>query len=517
LEGEEKKLYIKLAYGYYQNKEYKKALDLYEKIYKSDTDDFNVLNMLADTYVKLNIRDKAIEAYVSTIAILERKEQHEKVIRLCKKAAKAFPDDQRVKSKLKNSLRFLANEAEKKASAHEYSEARVIFENLAEFNSDDFPVNIKLKELNDEEAAYTARSRRQEESKKAETPQDTQKDLISKFDKMAQNYISNGDFDGAVETYITALKLAPGNEDLRAKLHKVYLTIAQESQGEKIWEKLNKNPVDKLEEAKRRATEERQAQIMKEEEERAMKMIEDEAKIQSEYEAQELAIIQAAAGELKHKLEEAQKDEKLKEEEIQRITKEQEEKKRELLEKLKREAVEKFNRQKEAIRAQVAAAQQEKQREQAVQEAGGFVEKKASTADLMENLKKAYEKPKVGAQEPEAEQVRADIQELAKDIPVAKAGVEDAGNRAMEKDGVEDKKEDIIDDIGEAERNTTHTTEEIVVNDETLDSLITMSYIYINQGVYKEAMRIHNKLSEKYPDNREVKGILEEITKRQGS
>jgi hypothetical protein len=34
LEGEEKKLYIKLAYGYYQGKEYKKALDLYEKIYK---------------------------------------------------------------------------------------------------------------------------------------------------------------------------------------------------------------------------------------------------------------------------------------------------------------------------------------------------------------------------------------------------------------------------------------------------------------------------------------------------
>jgi tetratricopeptide (TPR) repeat protein len=59
--------------------------------------------------------------------------------------------------------------------------------------------------------------------------------------------------------------------------------------------------------------------------------------------------------------------------------------------------------------------------------------------------------------------------------------------------------------------------EEIVVNDETLDSLITMSYIYINQGLYKEAMRIYNKLSEKYPDNREVKGILEEITKRQGS
>ncbi|MGD0565717.1 MAG: hypothetical protein ABSA34_00105 [Candidatus Goldiibacteriota bacterium] len=507
MDGEEKKLYIKLAYGYYQNKEYKKALDLYEKIYKADTEDFNVLNMLADTYVKLNIKDKAIEAYVSTISILERKDQHEKVIKLCKKAAKVFPDDQRVKSKLKNSIRVMINEAERRTTAHEYAEARLIYENLAEFNSDEYPINVKIKELNDEEAAYTARSKRQEESKRAEAPQDSQKDLISKFDRMAQNYILNGDFDGAVETYITALKLAPGNEDLRAKLHKVYLTIAQESQGEKVWEKLDKNPRDKMEEAKRKAMEERQAQIMKEEEERARKMLEEEAKLQSEYEAQELAIIQAAADELKHKLEEAQKTEKLKEEEIQRITREQEEKKRELLEKLKKEAVEKFNRQKEAIRAQVASAQQENKPETAGDEKI-FAPRQVSTADLMDNLKKAYETPKVGFQEPEAEKIRQEIQEKAKDIPQAKAPEE-----AAKKEAVEDKKEETAGGV----ENPAHHIEEILVNDETLDSLITMSYIYINQGVYKEAMRIYNKLSEKYNDNREVKGILEEITKRQGS
>jgi tetratricopeptide (TPR) repeat protein len=510
LDGEEKKLYIKLAYGYYQNKEYKKALDLYEKIYKADTEDFNVLNMLADTYVKLNIKDKAIEAYISTITILERKDQHEKVIKLCKKTAKFFPDDQRVKAKLKNSLRVMVNEAERRTTAHEYAEARSIYENLSEFNSDEYPINAKMKELNDEEAAYTARSRRQEESKRAEAPQDSQKDLIFKFDRMAQNYILNGDFDGAVETYITALKLAPGNEDLRSKLHKVYMTIAQESQGEKVWEKLDKNPRDKLEDAKRRAMEERQAQIMKEEEERARKMLDEEAKLQSEYEAQEFAIIQAAADELKHKLEEAQKNEKLKEEEIQRITKEQDEKKRELLEKLKREAIEKFNRQKEAIRAQVAEAQEKKAADEA------FV----SSSDLMDNLKKAYETPKVGGLEPEIGQVRQSIQEKARDIPQAKTPVEAETapkSEAAQIQAMDEKKDEILDDIGEAENASRRHKEEIIVNDETLDSLITMSYIYINQGVFKEAMRIYNKLSEKYSDNREVKGILEEITKRQGS
>jgi tetratricopeptide (TPR) repeat protein len=514
LDTEEKKLYIKLAYGYYQNKEFKKALDLYEKIYESDADDFNVLNMLADTYLKLNMREKSIEAYVLSVFILERKEQFDKIIKLSKKILRNFPDEQRVKNKLKNAIRIVMNGAEKKITNHEYSEARAIYENLQEFNGDEYPINQKIKELNDEEAAFTARSRKQEEIKR-DVPQDTQKDLLSKFDKMAQNYLNNGDFDGAVETYITALKLSPGNEDLRAKLHKVYMTIAQGATGEKVWDKLNSNPKDKLEEAKQKALEERHAQIMKDEEARARQMLEEEAKIQNEYEAQELVIIQAAAEELKAKLDEAQKSAKLKEEEVQRIMKEQEEKKRELLEKLKREAIDKFKKQKDAIHAQVAAAKSEAEAKE--QENGIFEAKQVSSASLMENLKKAYEVPRVG-QEPGKEEVSQAMQELAKDIPVAKAPEKTAEPAVIDElPAIEKVKDEITDDIGEVEHAPKSAGEEIIVNDETLDSLITMAFIYINQGVIKEAMRIYNKLSEKYQDNKEVKGLLDEITKRHGS
>lgn len=535
MESDEKKLYIKLAYGYYQNKEYKKALDLYEKIYKSDQDDFNLLNMLADTYLKLDIRDKSLEAYVSSISILERKEQHEKLIKLSKKIAKYFPEDQRIKNKLKNAIRVMIKEAEKKITNHEFADARAIYENLQEFDSSDYPVNFKLKELKQEEEEYAARSRKQEEIKR-EAPQDTQKDIISKFDKMAQNYMNNGDYDGAVETYITALKLSPGNEDLRAKLHRVYMTIASESTGEHVWDKLNKSPKDKLEEAKQKAMEERHAQIMKDEEERARKMLDEEAAIQKDYENKELAIIQAAAVELKNKLDEAQKNEKLKEDEVQRIMKEQEDKKRDLLEKLKREAIDKFKKQKDAIHAQVMAAKAA----EAPQEEKFFEPRPVSTASLMDNLKKAYEVPKVNMNEKDAQSASQEVKELGRDIRVARAASAPAEielppftpepakpepaaakpeSAPLKPEPVRftEGRDEIADDIGEADHAPKNLGEEIIVNDDTLDSLITMSYIYIHQGVIKEAMRIYNKLSEKYPENREVKGLLEEITKKQGA
>ncbi len=511
MDPEEKKLYIKLAYGYYQNKEYKKALDLYEKIYKSDAEDFNLLNMLADTYLKLDMKDKSLEAYVSSISMLERKEQHEKLIKLAKKIARYFPEDQRIKNKLKNALRIMMKDAEKKITNHEFSDARAIYEGIQEFDGDDYPVNLKLKELKAEEDEFAARSRKQEEIKR-EAPQDTQKDIISKFDKMAQNYMNNGDYDGAVETYITALKLSPGNEDLRAKLHKVYMTIASESAGEHVWDKLNKNPKDKLEEAKQKAIEERHAQIMKEEEARARKMLDEETVIQNEYEKKELVIIQAAAEELKNKLDEAQKSEKLKEDEVQRIMNEQEEKKRDLLEKLKREAVDKFKKQKEAIHAQAMSAKAA----EAPVENNFFEPRPASSASLMETLKKAYETPKINVNESDARSVSQDIKEMGKDIKTAKAPEPKPEPVKNELARAAEGRDEIVDDIGEADHTPKNMGEEIIVNDETLDSLITMSYIYIHQGVIKEAMRIYNKLSEKYPENREVKGLLEEITKKQG-
>jgi hypothetical protein len=58
--------------------------------------------------------------------------------------------------------------------------------------------------------------------------------------------------------------------------------------------------------------------------------------------------------------------------------------------------------------------------------------------------------------------------------------------------------------------------DDIVVNGDTLDSLITTAYIYINQRMFKEALHIYNKITEKYPANQEAKQLITEITKRQG-
>lgn len=479
--NEEKMLHIKLAYGYYQNKEYKKATGFYEKLNAADPEDANVLNMLGDTYFKGGNPGKALDAYMGTMTILEKKEQSDKLIRLAKKVLKNFPEDQRVKTKVKTAVRIMMRDAERKTLNHDYSEAREIYESLKEFNSDEFPVNVKIKELNDEEIEYNEREKKLKEAGKTR-PADNQGGIVEKFEKMANNYITNGDYDGAVETYITALKLAPNNNELRQKLHKVYTMIAQKSSVDKVWDKIDNSPRDRMEEAKRKAMEERMAKIMKEEEERARLIIEEEEKIQKEYDEMEAEIIKKAAVELKEKLEQAQKSEQLKEEEIQRIMKEQEAKKRETLERLKQEAVEKFKKQKEAIQN---AVMKKKEEAAAASKTSPAAQEPSKPADegaksrMLENLRKAYEVPKIN------------------EVVAGTAATQTDHKQAAERDGA----------AGQGEK----PGGEIIVNEDTLDSVITTAFIYISQSEMKEAMRIYNKLALKYPDHPEVKKLLEEI------
>lgn len=485
---DEKTLYVKLAYQHYQNKEYKKAIDLYEQLAESEKNDFNILNMLGDAYLKAEMKEKAIDAYVNGITILESKGQLIKIIKLCKKIIKIFPDDPRLRNKLKATLRLLMWDAEKKILQHEYKEAKSIYEDIKEFESEEFPVSIRLKELTEEEENYKAREKQiAEQSVSKSGPQN---ELIEKFEKMAQNYLDNEDYDGAVETYLTALKLSPTNHELRQKLHEVYRIIAKKLEGEQVWQKIDMSPADKIEEAKRKAVEEKHMKIIQEEEERAKRLLEEEAKIQHEYEEMEMKIIQKAAEELKQKLHEAHKKEKLKEEEIQRIMREQEAKKRKLLEKIKKEAIEKWKKQKEAIQGTQNTTKTKTEYEPSFIKS----EPKIPKSDLIDILKKAYEKPKLGE---------------GQDIPGAKPLIDIQNtNEEFAKD------KNIIDDIGQV---VTKPQDDIIVNDETLDSLITTAYIYINQNIFKEAMRIYNKLVEKYPNHPEVKQIIQEITKRQGN
>ncbi|OPZ66522.1 MAG: Tetratricopeptide repeat protein [Candidatus Aerophobetes bacterium ADurb.Bin490] len=368
----------------------------------------------------------------------------------------------------------------------------------------------------------------------------TGNELVDKFDIMAQNYLNNGDYDGAVETYITALKLAPNDKGLREKLHRVYSIVASKGTGEKVWEKIDSSPKDKLEEIKRKAIEERNKKIMQEEEERARMLLEEEARMQGEYEKMELEIIQKAAVELKNKLDEAQKTEKLKAEEVQKIMKEQEEKKKMLLERLKQEAIDKWNRQKEEIMQKAresmpkpepaaapaepaaASAPPEKKmvtvKNEPVQKQFNLDDLKKQPANaeekkksLSDALKGAYTLPTLAKTALEtAKEIKNAKEEPPVSAPVPVPVSEPAQPSAAPLK-MSSKFDELIEDNETEERN------DLEVNDDTLDSLITTAFIYINQNMLKEALHIYNKASEKYADNPEVKQIAAEVAKRQNS
>ena len=540
VDADEKKLYVKLANGYYQNKEYKKAIELYEKLSGAEPEDVNILNMLADSYSKTGNSLKALDGYVAALSIHEKKLQYDKMIRIIKKVIKTYPEEPRVKNKLKSTLRTMIRDAEKKVMDGEFDAARLIYESIGDFNSEEYPINIKIKELNDAEARHKSIKMKQMENEMQAKSYGTGNELVDKFDIMAQNYLNNGDYDGAVETYITALKLAPNDKGLREKLHRVYSIVASKGTGEKVWEKIDSSPKDKLEEIKRKAIEERNKKIMQEEEERARMLLEEEARMQGEYEKMELEIIQKAAVELKAKLDEAQKNEKLKAEEVQKIMKEQEEKKKMLLERLKQEAIDKWNRQKEEIMQKAresmpkpepaaapaepaaASAPPEKKmvtvKNEPVQKQFNLDDLKKQPANgeekkksLSDALKGAYALPTLAKT---ALETAKEIKNAKEEAPVPAAAPVPVSVPAQPSAAplkMSSKFDELIEDNETEERN------DLEVNDDTLDSLITTAFIYINQNMLKEALHIYNKASEKYADNPEVKQIAAEVAKRQNS
>jgi len=242
VDADEKKLYVKLANGYYQNKEYKKAIELYEKLSGAEPEDVNILNMLADSYSKTGNSLKALDGYVAALSIHEKKLQYDKMIRIIKKVIKTYPEEPRVKNKLKSTLRTMIRDAEKKVMDGEFDAARLIYESIGDFNSEEYPINIKIKELNDAEARHKTIKMKQMENEMQAKSYGTGNELVDKFDIMAQNYLNNGDYDGAVETYITALKLAPNDKGLREKLHRVYSIVLQKAPVKKYGKKLTVRP-----------------------------------------------------------------------------------------------------------------------------------------------------------------------------------------------------------------------------------------------------------------------------------
>ena len=116
---------------------------------------------------------------------------------------------------------------------------------------------------------------------------------------------------------------------------------------------------------------------------------------------------------------------------------------------------------------------------------------------MLANLRKAYEVPKIGDTE-----AGTPVPELKSEAAKVEAKRQDA-----QPDPDRKQEPELSDDIGEGGIVNT----EIIVNDDTMDSLITTAFIYVSQGAMKEAMRIYNKLALKYPEHPEVKKLLEEI------
>src|SRR5512146_606293 len=102
--GGDKKNIVKMAYIYFQEGRWDKAIEEYKKLLAIDPEDINTHNMLGDVYVKKGSPREAYDQYSKVSSELAARGQHDKAAVVNKKIAAldntTLPPDARTKQNL---------------------------------------------------------------------------------------------------------------------------------------------------------------------------------------------------------------------------------------------------------------------------------------------------------------------------------------------------------------------------------------------------------------------------------
>ena len=85
--GGDKRNIVKMAYIYFQEGRWDKAIEEYKKLIALDPEDINTHNMLGDVYVKKGAAREAFEAYIKVSADFSSRGQSDKAAIVNKKIA----------------------------------------------------------------------------------------------------------------------------------------------------------------------------------------------------------------------------------------------------------------------------------------------------------------------------------------------------------------------------------------------------------------------------------------------
>src|SRR5258708_31014810 len=193
--GGDKKNIVKMAYIYFQEGRWDKAIEEYKKLIALDPEDINTHNMLGDVYVKKGASREAFEEYIKVSADFSSRGQSDKATIVNKKIAALDVSLLPAEAQKKQSLIKQSIKAESAMEQGNVDEAIEALSEVAKLDSENLGAYAKLGELSE---------------KKGQRPQ-----AVQQYQMLGGGFVKNRLFKKAQEEFQRLLQLKPNNIESR--------------------------------------------------------------------------------------------------------------------------------------------------------------------------------------------------------------------------------------------------------------------------------------------------------------
>ncbi|HUO57446.1 MAG TPA: tetratricopeptide repeat protein [bacterium] len=209
----DKKNIVKMAYIYFQEGRWDKAIEEYKKLLALDPEDINTHNMLGDVYVKKGSPREAYEEYIKVSADFSSRGQSDKAAIVNKKIAALDSATLPAEAQKKQSLIKQGLKAELAMESGNVDEAIAALSEVAKLDSENLAAYAKLGELFE---------------KKGETAQ-----AVQQYQMLGEVFLKNRLLKKAQEMFQRVVALDANNVDARGNLAQIFLKQGSESDAKK--------------------------------------------------------------------------------------------------------------------------------------------------------------------------------------------------------------------------------------------------------------------------------------------
>jgi tetratricopeptide (TPR) repeat protein len=211
--GGDKKNIVKMAYIYFQEGRWDKAIEEYKKLLALDPEDINTHNMLGDVYVKKGAVREAYEEYIKVYADFSARGQTDKASIVNRKIASLDSSLLPAEAQKKQSLVKQTLKAEAAMEQGNMDEAIEALNEVLKLDSENLTAFYKLAELFEKKGRID--------------------EAVRQYQMLGQAFLKNRLYKKSQEMFQKVVQLEPANTEAHVSLAQIFIKQGSESDAKK--------------------------------------------------------------------------------------------------------------------------------------------------------------------------------------------------------------------------------------------------------------------------------------------